>query len=354
MNETVNKIGHTVTDRINTVYAGGGHVVILGAGASIASSLRNPEPSGKKLPSMNNLIQVVGLEDIVESVPANLRSENFEVLYSNLFNQNPNSAQIIEIQKRVHNYFSEMRLPKTATVYDYLVLSLRPRDLVATFNWDPFLFEPWSRNYKIAEPTNLAFLHGTVAFGYSENDRSTGLIGSKSPKGDKYLPIDLLYPVHKKNYNASDFLINEWKMVKDWLHHKSTKLVTVFGYSAPESDVEAVKLLNDAYGTPDSRDMEQFEIIDVRRKDEVVSRWDGFIHSHHYDYRNTYFESSLARNPRRTSESYFQHIIPITTAEAFSESNPVPKDIYSLRELQQWHLPLIKAEENSIRDRESK
>jgi hypothetical protein len=29
-------------------------VVILGAGASIASTLRNPEPSGKRLPIMND------------------------------------------------------------------------------------------------------------------------------------------------------------------------------------------------------------------------------------------------------------------------------------------------------------
>ena len=33
----------TKEDRIKTVYSGGGHVVILGAGASIASTLRNPE-----------------------------------------------------------------------------------------------------------------------------------------------------------------------------------------------------------------------------------------------------------------------------------------------------------------------
>ena len=52
-----------------TVYGGGGHVVILGAGASIASTLRNPEPSGKQLPSMDNFIDVVGLSDIVDYLP---------------------------------------------------------------------------------------------------------------------------------------------------------------------------------------------------------------------------------------------------------------------------------------------
>lgn len=38
---------------------------------------------------------------------------------------------------------------------------------------------------------------------------------------------------------------------------------TIFGYGAPISDGEAVNLLNSAWGTPDDRAMEQFEIIDV-------------------------------------------------------------------------------------------
>ena len=41
--------------------SGGCHVVILGAGASIAATIRDPEEHGLKLPSMNNLPDVVGL-----------------------------------------------------------------------------------------------------------------------------------------------------------------------------------------------------------------------------------------------------------------------------------------------------
>lgn len=42
-----NTMGMTKEEGIEQVYGGGGHVVILGAGASIASSLRNPEKNGK-------------------------------------------------------------------------------------------------------------------------------------------------------------------------------------------------------------------------------------------------------------------------------------------------------------------
>lgn len=66
----------TKDDRINTVMGGGGHVVILGAGASIASTIKNPEMNGKKLPSMDNFIEVVGLQDIVERLPEKLVASN--------------------------------------------------------------------------------------------------------------------------------------------------------------------------------------------------------------------------------------------------------------------------------------
>jgi hypothetical protein len=167
----------TKEDRIKTVYGGGGHVVILGAGASIAATLRNPEQSGKQLPSMENIVDLVGLSDIIVTLPAILRAKNFEKLYSKLHRDNPNSDEILEIEKRVYNYFKDMKLPNEATLYDYLVLSLRPRDLIATFNWDPFLFQAYNRNVKIADMPRLSFLHGNVAIGYSTDDKSSGPAG---------------------------------------------------------------------------------------------------------------------------------------------------------------------------------
>lgn len=87
---------------------------------------------------MNNFIEIVGLQDIVDKIPDNLKATNFEELYSNLHNDNPDSEFIKEIEKRVFAYFNSMELPNEPTVYDYLVLSLRAKDAIATFNWDPF------------------------------------------------------------------------------------------------------------------------------------------------------------------------------------------------------------------------
>ena len=92
-------------------------------------------------------------------------------------------------------------------------------------------------------------------------------------------------------------------------------------------------------------DMEQFEIIDVRSEDEVTYSWREFIHTHHYDYCRSFFDSSLALYPRRTDEAYFCHYLPLTPEEAFVEENPVPQDFKTLKEMWDWFEPLIVKEE---------
>ena len=53
---------------------------------------------------MDNFIEVVGLQDIVESISENLKAENFELLYSNLHDNDPESDEIKEIESRVRAY----------------------------------------------------------------------------------------------------------------------------------------------------------------------------------------------------------------------------------------------------------
>jgi hypothetical protein len=345
--------GMTKEEGINQVDGGGGHVVILGAGASIASTYRNPEKNGKRLPSMDNFIDIVGLNDLIDLVPENLQAKNFESLYGNLHKHDPTSEILVEIEKRINEYFGNMQLPEEPTIYDYLVLSLRSKDLIATFNWDPFLYQAWVRNREFTKDMpRLSFLHGNVAIGYSKEDKRCGPVGYQMRRdGGVFEPTKLLYPVEQKNYTDDEFINIEWSRVKYWLSKESgTVQATIFGYGAPISDVEAVSLLNNAWGTPDDREMEQFEIIDIVPEEELRKRWNGFIHSHHYDVANNYFGSSLAYNPRRTSESYFSHYQPMSPREAFRSSNPIPDNFKTLDELWDWHRPLIKAEERKKND----
>ncbi|HTD42335.1 MAG TPA: hypothetical protein VK671_17010, partial [Mucilaginibacter sp.] len=179
----------TKEEGITQVYGGGGHVVILGAGASIAATRLNPEKSGKKLPSMNDFITVVGLQDIVSKIPGAFVNSNFELLYSQLHSSDPNSEIVKEIEKRISDYFCNMELPDEPTIYDYLMLSLRGKDLIATFNWDPFLFQAYNRNLEFTKDLpRLSFLHGNVAIGYNAEAKRSGPAGfCLKPNNKDYL-----------------------------------------------------------------------------------------------------------------------------------------------------------------------
>jgi hypothetical protein len=337
----------TKEEGIKQVYNGGRHIVILGAGASIASSLRNPEKNEKKLPSMNNFIKIVGLQDIVDKVPDNLKATNFEELYSNLHNDDPNSEFIKEIEKRVFNYFNSMRLPDEPTIYDYLVLSLRTKDAIATFNWDPFLHQAWCRCRKYTtDLPHIFFLHGNVSIGWDSIGKRYGTAGMFNPENrQEFVASKLLYPISHKNYQQDEFIKTQWTCLQEYLSPKQRAFrSTIFGFGAPVTDVEAVTLLNDAWGTGNDRVMEQFEIIDISPEDELRDKWDKFIYGTHYDIEESYFNSSLAWNPRRTIEAYFSAYQPITPSEMFRESNPIPQDLKTLDELWEWHKPLIEAE----------
>lgn len=336
----------TREDGIKTVMGGGGHVVILGAGASIVSTLRNPEKNGKKLPNMNNLIDIVGLTDIMSKLPHSVISENFEQLYSNLHLADPHSNEIREIQSRIYTYFKDMELPDEPTIYDYLILSLRSKDLIATFNWDPFLFQAFNRNRHVGNLPYICFLHGNTAIGYSIDDKLSGPAGWYSNKTSSYFePTKLLYPIADKDYINDEFISTQWLYVKEALQSDITKRVTIFGYGAPASDLAAIKLLNDAWGTPQSRDTEEFEVIDIRDPDELIQQWSGFIHKTHYNVAKSFFDSVIAHQPRRTSESFFHHYFPTSEEEAWAEPNPVPQNFKTLQEMWDWYKPLIQAEE---------
>ncbi len=104
------------------------HVVLLGAGASLAA-FPNGDANGKQLPLMNNIVEVVGLSDLFDDEGINYKNINFEILYSNLKNNENGKNIVAVIEQTIQKYFSEMQIPKSPTLYDYLILSLRSKRL---------------------------------------------------------------------------------------------------------------------------------------------------------------------------------------------------------------------------------
>lgn len=319
------------------------HVVILGAGASLAA-FEHGDKYGKILPLMNNLVEVVGLDSTLKKhkIPYT-NGENFETIYSRIHQGNNYRDALCEIEDRIEYYFSNLVLTDEPTVYDYLVLSLRKKDLIATFNWDPFLYNTCFRNHQKADLPHVVYLHGNVAIGYCLNDKKCGCRGSICSVCEKTLsPSRLLYPIEQKNYTNDPFISLEWQALQSYL--KKAYIVTVFGYNAPQSDIKAVELMQQAWGKWEERSLEQIEIIDIKEEDDIVKTWDSFIHTHHYDVHKNFFDSWIAKHPRRTCEAMWSQNMDVK----FIDENPVPKGV-DLNSLWEWYQPLIGVEKTNIK-----
>jgi hypothetical protein len=297
------------------------HVVILGAGAS-RQAFPQGDSKGKTLPIMDDFVNVVtGLRDLLESAGINHLGQNFEVLYSKIHERDPKSSLLCEIEKSVRDYFEGLQLPEGPTLYDHLLLSLRPKDLIATFNWDPFLFDSWERHrYRIPLP-EVVYLHGNVRIAYCAEHRVLGEKGMCCPECDEELtPSPLLYPVTTKNYSADPLISSAWRILEHII--RSSFTLTIFGYGAPKTDKEAVELLNKAWKGKSNREFETVEIIDIKDKNLLIEQWKPFMPTFHCMHSKNFYESQIANYPRRSCEALY---VP-TVLGRFAETYAIPKD----------------------------
>lgn len=324
-------------EEINQVIAGKPHIVILGAGASYAAFPRG-DKHGRKLPLMNNLVETLSLQNLIAKTGLRFESSNFEEIYASIYKEPSLTEVREEIELEVYRYFSEMELPEYPTIYDHLVLSMRNKDFIATFNWDPFLVQAIRRNGNRFKLPRVLFLHGNVEVAYCVDGHMMGNNGAKCNHcGSLLKPTKLLYPVSEKNYYLDDFISRQWATVADVLKHAF--MLTVFGYGAPTSDKGAIEMLKTAWGDINKRSLEEFEIIDIREKDDLRRTWSPFIHSHHFRVESDFYDSWIAKHPRRTYEAYSNQFLEAN----FIEDNPLPKDA-GFPELWEWYSRLQEVE----------
>lgn len=303
------------------------HVVLIGAGASLAA-IPDGDKNGLKTSVMDGFLDKLKMSEIITGLNLLTNSKNLEDIYSEIAAKDEFAAIRELLDSRIRDYFSSFEIPDVPIIYDYLLLSLREKDLVATFNWDPLLLQACQRVSQITNKLpDLAFLHGNVLIGYCLNHKYSGRIDNKCQEcGESFSPSRLLYPITKKNYNDDPFTAYNWKVLRNYL--SKAYLVTIFGYSAPKTDVEAIDILKNAWGSVNNRNMEDFEFIDIKNENELIETWKDFVHTHHYSYTSSFFESSLAKFPRRSIEELFDRtqnciftspISPFTTGMTFFE-----------------------------------
>lgn len=323
------------------------HVILLGAGAS-KQAFPNGDTYGRQLPLMKDFSSIVPISHMLNREGISHVGRNFEEVYTELSHR-PDCAPLrSELESTVRAYFASLRLPDGPTLYDHLVLSLRKKDVIATFNWDPFLIQAVRRNQILRDRCpRIIFLHGNAAAGYCHRDNRHGALGTACSKcQEPFGPSTLLFPVAEKAYDNHPEIADAWRAVR--LAFEQAFMVTIFGYGAPASDAAAVGLLQEAWGTPNDRSMEQFEIVDIRHRDSLRDSWSGFIHTHHYEVHESIYDSWLFNHPRRSGEAYLNQYLQAM----FVEDNPIPQAA-TFDELSRFLEPLIareRAEELRSRD----
>jgi len=297
------------------------HTVILGAGATIAA-IPNGDRNGKKSSVMSGLIEKLMLDSILAGVNLHTKSSNLEDIYSELHSR-PDCKEVVnQLEQILYDYFSTLELPDEPTVYDYLVLSLTGKDAIATFNWDPLLIQSYIRCHRITNNLpHIYCLHGNVAIGYCSDHKEHGTTSTECPVcGEILPPVRLLYPTAIKDYSANEYVSECWSAIRYFL--ENSYMLTIFGYSAPSSDKEAVSLLKMAWGDLEKRQLEEVSIIDILTEEEITAKWKDFIYSHHYKFSNDFFSSYLGEFPRRSCETIFatfQFNLPPNNNKGFKE-----------------------------------
>lgn len=280
------------------------HVVILGAGASRAAFPQG-DANGLIVPLMPDIVDVLGFRDAVVRAGED-PAAGFETIYGRLHSLDPKSPVIRFMQEEVSDYFSALTIPEHATLYDLLLLSLREKDAIFTFNWDPFLVDAYTRQSRHGVGLPQIFhLHGNVRVGFCESCGTAMHRWPSCPQCTGRVDASpLLYPVEDKDYTSSAFLRSQWLQLRDFLQRAFQ--ITIFGYGAPDSDVHAKDALKQAWkDVQHDRLIDRVEIIDIAQPSTLHDKWADLAFHHHYDIISDFFESRLANYPRRSCEMLF-------------------------------------------------
>lgn len=314
------------------------HVFILGAGASKAA-LPNGDLNGLNCPVMDGFLKVSSLEHIISGIPLKTNSGNLEDIYSELHDSGKYPNVLKQLENGILDYFKQFVIPDTPTIYDYLILSLRKKDAIFTFNWDDLIVQAYLRSLNITKDLpKLYFLHGNIAMGYCDKCNRLEHYADKvcSACGHKLRKQPLLYPIKNKDYKADISIANAWDAFFSVLQNCS--VLTIFGYGAPASDTAAIEMMNKAFSSTFRR-FDWIEIIDIKDEATLINNWADFLSTtnYHVDCYKDFFDSLVAKFPRRSIEGF--HAIKFRNW--FGDSGLKLKRFDSRWGLADWLQPLL-------------
>lgn len=171
-----------------------------------------------------------------------------------------------------------------------------------------------------------------------------GCVRSGCSKCGTFNPTELLYAVTQKDYNQNDFLKGMWTNLNSAL--EVAWIITMFGYSAPKTDVEALNLMKRGWGSVENRELEDVEIVNIDSEDNMLTAFDAFIHTHHHLYAQDFYDSLIPNHPRRTCEVNWARLMECK----FVDNHPLPKDA-DFPELWEWFGERLDVERQKLDER---
>ena len=145
--------------------------------------------------------------------------------------------------------------------------------------------------------------------------------------------------VKHKNYQSDEYIKSEWTTLQWFLEH--AYYVTIFGYSAPSTDIEAKSLMLNVWKKNPTLELAEIDIIDTKNREELEKTWEEFFVRNHYAIIQDVFQSYLFTHPRRSCEAFAM----ATLQQAPWKSNPWPH-FKKLEDLHRWIQPLLREEKN--------
>ncbi len=317
------------------------HVVIVGAGASKAACATDKRNCS--VPLLKNILEVLSVDELLLKYGFIAKDiSDFEEFYSDIYGNPIYEALCLQLECEVYNYFSKLELPDDVNLYDYLILSLTSKDLIISFNWDPFLLQAYRRNIEVSNLPQLAFLHGNVGVGICNTCRVKGYYGYDCPECySKLEKMPLLYPIGQKDYNSNSVIRNEWRIAEEYLHKAAG--VTIFGYGAPFTDNAAVELLKQALQKSNTKVICPVTIINLFSvKEEQLKKWSAFYDPTMTTYVDKFQDTMLWQNPRVSLETLFDAILQqhprgnFKSLKNFSSLTELQEFIQTINEFELW------------------
>ena len=91
---------------------------------------------------------------------------------------------------------------------------------------------------------------------------------------------------------------------------ESACIITIWGYSAPKSDVEAKRIMLNAFSSV-YRPLDQIEVIDIADSTTIYDTWRPFAENNNYHLKiyKSLLDSLISEFPRRSVEGYVKRNI---------------------------------------------